>query len=94
MSKPDLEAVATRSGYIDPHKIDPDHPYNHRSRWKALLDKFHLSREEKIPSSPIPLTERNLTEFGNSDYKDEHDAFHKVRSPRKISVSEWIQLLP
>jgi hypothetical protein len=94
MSKPDLEAAATRSGYIDPHKIDPDHPCNHRSWWKALLNKFPLSREEKLPSSSIPLTERNLTEFGNLGYSDEHDAFHKVRGPRKISVSEWIQLLP
>ena len=94
MSKPDLEAAASRSGYIDPHKIDPDHPYNHRSRWKALLDKFRLSKEEKLPPSPLPLTEKNLTEFGNPDYCDEHDAFHKVRGPRKVSVSKWIQLLP
>jgi hypothetical protein len=84
-----LKAAASRSGYIDPH-----HPCDHRSRWKAFLDKFHLSKQEKLPPSPVPLTERNLTEFGNPDYLDEHDAFHKVRGPRKISISEWIQLLP
>lgn len=80
-------------GYIDPNKIDPDHPCK-RSKWQAFKEKLHRSKDEKLPETRVLLTERNLTEFFNPDYCDEHDAFHQVHGPRKISVSEWIQLLP
>jgi len=89
----DGAAVATR-GYIDPHKSDPDQP-GRRTRWQAFKEKLHRSKEEKaLPGARILLTERNLTEFFNPDYCDEHDAYNSVRGPRKLSVHEWIQLLP
>lgn len=49
----------------------------------------------KIPATPgILLTERNLTELFNPHYCDEHDAFHRVRPSREVSVHEWLQRLP
>jgi len=89
----DSAAVATR-GYIDPHKIDPDQPVR-RSKWQAFKEKLYRPREERtLPEARILLTERNLTEFFNPDYCDEHDAYNPVHGPRKLSISEWIQLLP
>jgi hypothetical protein len=77
----------------DPNKIPPDR--NSQSRIKQVFMKLTgRDPESKLPKSTVPLTERNLTEFFNPDYNDEHDAFHKVQSPRKISIPEWIQLLP
>lgn len=76
----------------DPNKIPPDPT---PSRIKHVLRKLTgRDPESKLPKSTIPLTERNLTEFFNPDYNDEHDAFHKVQGPRKISVPEWIEQLP
>jgi hypothetical protein len=76
----------------DPNKIAPDrNPSRIRQVFKKLAGK---DPESKIPPPTIPLTERNLTEFFNPDYSDEHNAFHKLQGPRKISIPEWIQLLP
>jgi hypothetical protein len=76
----------------DPNKIPPDRrPSRLRQVLKKVTGKDPAS---KLPKPTTRLTERNLTEFFNSDYNDEHDAFHKVQGPRKISVPEWIQQLP
>ena len=75
--------------YTDPNK---PLPHQRHLRFRRLTAVF--KRKQKLPRSPVPLTERNLTEFFNPDYDDEHDAFHPVQRPRKVSVSEWIQLLP
>jgi hypothetical protein len=75
--------------YLDPNKPLPE---EQNLRWKGLKSIF--KKQEKIPKSSIPLTQRNLEEFFNPDYSDEHHAFHPVQGPRKVSVSEWIQLLP
>jgi hypothetical protein len=92
--KPDGDSAdAGRSNSIDPNKIPPVPPES--SGWRKLLRR--LSRRDstsKLPPSPVRLTERNLTEFFNPDFNDEHDAFHRVQGPRKISIPEWIQLLP
>ena len=77
---------------IDPNTIPPDkNPSRFERVFKKLTSNHH---DSKIPPSAVPLTKRNLTEFFNPDYNDEHDAFHKVQGPRKISIPEWIQLLP
>ena len=77
---------------LDPNKIRPDPtPSRIKQVFKKLAGK---DPESKLPKSTIKLTERNLTEFFNPDYNDEHDAFHKVQGPRKVSIPEWIQLLP
>jgi hypothetical protein len=77
---------------LDPNKIPPSrNPSRIKRVFRRLAGK---DPESKLPPSTIPLTERNLTELFNPDYNDEHDAFHKVRGPRKISIPEWIQLLP
>lgn len=77
---------------LDPNKIPPDPP---PSRFKQAFKKLAgKDPETKLPKSTVRLTERNLTEFFNPDYNDEHDAFHKVQGPRKVSISEWLRLLP
>jgi hypothetical protein len=75
---------------------DPNTPLHPKRRWSSLLKKLVLQKDpaHKIPKSLVPLTERNLTEFFNPDYCDEHDAFHPVRHQRKVSISEWLQHLP
>jgi len=73
--------------YADPNKHLP----GGQPRWKDLLKR--LSKKDpscKLPKPTVPLTTRNLTEYFNPDYNDEHDAFHQVRGPRKISIPEWI----
>lgn len=77
---------------LDPNKIPPD---RNPSRIKQVLKKLAgKDPESKLPKPTVPLTERNLIEFFNPDYNNEHDAYHKVQGPRKISIPEWIQLLP
>ena len=65
-----------------------------QSRWKTLLVKLRLRKLSELEPSTIKLTQRNLEEFFNPDYSEEHDAFHAVQGPRKVSIPEWIQLLP
>lgn len=74
--------------------MDPNEPAPEQQnlRWKKIVRLF--KKQEKLPKSQIPLTEKNLTVYFNPDYNEEHDAYHPVQGPRKISVSEWIQLLP
>ena len=81
--------MAEQMAYDDPHT--PLHPK--KPAIEALLKKI-TAREKKPPKSSIPLTKRNLEEFHNPDYTDTHDAFLSVRPQRKVSVSEWLQLLP
>lgn len=89
-------ADASRSS-LDPNIIPPD---AQPSRWKRLLHKLSKrDSEPKPPPSNVRLTERNLTEFFNPDYKDEHDFFkpteaYGFQGCRKISIPEWIQQLP
>jgi len=86
------KADAGRSSSIDPNKIPPNPP---KKRWKRVFRKLSKrDSDPKLSPSTIRLTERNLTEFFNPDYNDEHDAFHRVPGCRKISIPEWIQLLP
>ena len=80
---------ATACLYFDPNKPLPEEEKNLKNFLRKLREK-----EAKLPKSEIKLTERNLTEFFNKDYNPEHDAFHEFRGPRKISVSEWLQLIP
>lgn len=75
--------------YEDPHS--PLHP---KKPLDSLLKKLSRIREKQPPKSTIPLTQRNLEEFHNPDYTDIHDAFVRVRPQRKVSVHEWLQLLP
>lgn len=77
--------------YMDPNKPLPEERNPH---WKALKAIFKKKQKIPKPKSLIPLTQRNVEEFFNPDYNDEHDAFHRFQGPRKISVPEWIQLLP
>lgn len=84
------------SSYDDPNKPSPSQ-IQQRRVWSRLIKRIRLPRSSshpKIPKSLVPLTERNLTELFNPDYCDEHHAFHEFRSPRKISIPEWLQLLP
>jgi hypothetical protein len=71
---------------------DPNTPLHPKKRLDSVLKK--LQREKKLPKSQVPLTKRNLEEFFNPDFTDTHDAFLAVRPQRKISVHEWLQLLP
>jgi hypothetical protein len=78
-----------QSAYDDPHtplhsKVPP---------LQSVLKKL-IEREKKIPKSNIPLTKRNLEEFHNPDFTDVHNAFLAFRPGRKVSVHEWLQLLP
>jgi hypothetical protein len=75
---------------------DPHTPLHKKPSHLSLLKKLRLNpqKSKKLPKSPIPLTERNLTEFFNPDYTEIHDAYLAVRPQRKVSVSEWLQLLP
>lgn len=70
-----------------------DTPLHPKKPLADLLKKLTL-REKKLPKSVVPLTKRNLEEFANPDYTDIHDAFLPVRTQRKVSVHEWLQLLP
>lgn len=80
--------MASQLAYDDPHT--PLHP---KKSLGTLLKNLAI-REPKIPKSSVPLTKRNLEEFHNPDYTDIHDAFLPVRPQRKISIPEWLQLLP
>lgn len=90
-----LSAPASPISYDDPNKPSADQLQQKRI-WSRLLKRFRPSKEDKtqLPPSLVPLTERNLTEFFNTDFTDEHHAFHPVLGPRKISIPEWLQLLP
>lgn len=90
-----LSAPSSPISYDDPNKPSASELQQKRI-WTRLLKRFRPSKEHhaQLPPSLVPLTERNLTEFFNPDYTDEHDAFHQVRGPRKISIPEWLQLLP
>jgi hypothetical protein len=83
------------SGYCDPNKTPPDNLPS-RNPLKRLFQRLRPTRDGsvKLQKSLIPLTERNLTEFGNPEYNDEHDAFHPVRRSRKVSISKWLHQLP
>jgi hypothetical protein len=81
-------AAQAQITYDDPHT-----PLHHKKSLQSLLRKL-TEREKSPPKSSIPLTRRNLEEFHNPDYSDTHDAFVKVRPQRKVSVHEWLQLLP
>ena len=62
-----------------------------------MLDLFKklLPREKKLPRGTIlPLTKNNLELYFNPDYAELRDAFFGVRPQRKVSVHEWLQLLP
>lgn len=74
--------------YDDPHT--PLHP---KPRRPSLFQTL-VARTKKLPASAVPLTKRNLEEFFNPDYTDVHDAFVRVRPQRKVSVHEWLRLLP
>jgi hypothetical protein len=72
---------------------DPHTPLHSKKPLQLVLRKL-VEREKKPPKSQIPLTKRNLEEFHNPDYTDVHNAFLTVRPGRKVSVHEWLQLLP
>lgn len=76
------------SAYDDPHT-----PLHSKDSLLTLFKKL-TAREKKLEKSQVPLTRRNLEELGNPDYTDIHDAFLAVRPQRKVSVHEWLQLLP
>lgn len=84
--------MAEQMGYEDPHT--PLHPP--KKPLDSLL-KIFQAREKKIPKSGVPLTKRNVEEFFDpSTYSDIDDAFIRpsLRNRGKISVQEWLQLLP
>jgi hypothetical protein len=73
---------------------DPNTPlHSKKPALRTVLRKL-IEREKKLPKSRVPLTKRNLEEFHNPDFTDVHDAFLAVRPGRKVSVHEWLQLLP
>jgi hypothetical protein len=72
---------------------DPNTP-RHSNKKPLLSLKKLILREKQPPKSTIPLTVKNLEQFHNPDYTDIHDAFVRVRPQRKVSVHEWLQLLP
>ncbi|EON61413.1 homogentisate 1,2-dioxygenase [Coniosporium apollinis CBS 100218] len=76
----DALSLAKIASYEDPNKTSSQH--SRESRWKRIVQKFSLNKDPaaKLPKSYVPLTERNLTEFFNPDYNDEHDAFHKTEA--------------
>jgi hypothetical protein len=80
--------------YEDPNT--PLHPKRSQKVLGLLLKKFteRASQGKKVSKSPVPLTKRNLEEFANPDYSDIHDAFLGIRPQRKVSIHEWLQLLP
>jgi hypothetical protein len=74
---------------------DPNTPLHPKKPFGSLLKIFtERGLARKIPKSSVPLTRRNLEEFANPDYTEIHDAFLGFRPQRKISVHEWLQLLP
>lgn len=81
-------AMAEPMSYCDPHT--PAHP---KKSFESLFKRL-TTREKKVPASNVPLTKRNLEEFHNPDYTDIHNAFLTVRPQRKVSIHEWLQLLP
>jgi hypothetical protein len=90
-SPADVGGEPSVTSVTDPNKIQPEsHPADSQVL-KRITDR---DLESKLPKATIPLTERNLTEFFNPDYNDEHDAFLKVQGPRKISIPEWLSVLP
>lgn len=87
--------ASDQMAYEDPNT--PQHPKKPQKVLGVLLKKFteRASQGKKTADkSPIPLTKRNLEEFANPDYSDIHDAFLGIRPQRKVSVHEWLQLLP
>jgi hypothetical protein len=74
---------------------DPNSPLHPKKPFASLL-KIFSALEKKPPRHRIPLTQKNLEQYSglDCDYSDIHDAFLPVRARGKISVSEWLQLLP
>ena len=87
------EPTCIVSAYDDPHTPLRSKTIITKKPLGSLFKKL-TSRQKKLPKSAIPLTRRNLEEFHNPDYTDIHDAFLAVRPQRKVSVHEWLQLLP
>jgi hypothetical protein len=74
---------------------DPNTPRHTNKNKRPLISlKRLILRKKQPPKSTIPLTVKNLEQFHNPDYTDVHDAFVRVRPQRKVSVHEWLQLLP
>ena len=73
---------------------DPHTPLHSKKPLLSTLLNRLFEREKSPPRSLVPLTRRNLEEFHNPDYTDIHDAFLTVRPQRKVSVLEWLRLLP
>jgi len=73
---------------------DPNKPLPEEVRGIKKLLKKWTTRDPKLPKGSIPLTVRNLTEFGNPDYNDEHEIFQPAQRGEKKSVSDWVSLLP
>jgi hypothetical protein len=96
--KPRLTAHAMaeqHSAYDDPHT-----PLHSKKPLQSVLKKL-VEREKKPPKSYIPLTKRNLEEFHNPNYSDTVDAeyiqaltYNASLTVRKVSVHEWLRLLP
>ena len=92
---PESPSDACRDRNVDPNRPDLSLSSRPTSKWKTLLTKLKISKaKDNIEPSPVKLTQRNLEEYFNPDFIDEHDAFHRIQRPRKISIPEWIQLLP
>ena len=92
-------------GYLDPHTADNRSDTWEPSKWKSSMrtiqNTFKLGhsqkpRFKKVAPSHLKLTKKNLEEFLNpEDYQADHNAFVQVRKqPRKLSVPEWIGMLP
>lgn len=75
---------------------DPNTPLHTKKRLEFLIEIFTGARVKKLPASPTPLTTRNLEEYSglNPDFSEIHDAFLPIRPRGKVSVSEWLRLLP
>lgn len=75
---------------------DPDTPLHTKHRLDFLINILTLARVKKLPKSSTPLTQRNLEEYSglDPDFSEIHDAYLPVRPRGKISVSEWLRLLP
>jgi hypothetical protein len=74
---------------------DPNTPRHTNKNKRPLISlKRLILRKKQPPKSTIPLTVKNLEQFHDPDYTDVHDAFVRVRPQRKVSVHEWLQLLP
>lgn len=73
---------------------DPNTPLRPRNKLQLVLKKLQLREKNPPKGAILPLTEHNLQLSLSPDKPDFHHAFLAVCPERKVSVQEWLQLLP